>query len=94
MADQLPPVSPWLKKTPSQGVTTLEGLVAVNKSQSTDNLYVTESNRDSYVDGYLNSPATIKDFGPLEDKHVDVKEDQGWITIPFSTFLPSIALLA
>uniref|UniRef100_A0A803MBI0 Uncharacterized protein n=1 Tax=Chenopodium quinoa TaxID=63459 RepID=A0A803MBI0_CHEQI len=80
--DQLPPVSPWLKKTPSQSVTTLEGLIAENKSNSVD--HSSTSNRDSFtVDNVdMISSASSKDFAPLADKHVDVMEDEGWITIP------------
>ncbi|KNA22632.1 hypothetical protein SOVF_032600 [Spinacia oleracea] len=80
-ADQLPPVSPWLKKTPSQSVTTLEGLIAEDKSHLVD--HSTASNRDSLTgENGIMSSASIKDFAPLADKHVDVAEDEGWITIP------------
>lgn len=85
-ADQLPPISPWLRKTPSQSVTTLEGLIAEDHSNVVD--YTTEINRDSFTSdnsGKLSS-ASSKDFSPLVDKHVDVTEDEGWITIPCSTF--------
>ncbi|KMT07138.1 hypothetical protein BVRB_6g154660 [Beta vulgaris subsp. vulgaris] len=81
-ADQLPPISPWLRKTPSQSVTTLEGLIAEDHSNVVD--YTTEINRDSFTSdnsGKLSS-ASSKDFSPLVDKHVDVTEDEGWITIP------------
>lgn len=80
--DLLPPVSPWLKKTPSQGVTTLEGLIAEDKSHLVD--HSPASNRDSFAseNGSRSSTATMKDFAPLVDKHVDVMDDEGWITIP------------
>ncbi|KAL2903281.1 hypothetical protein RDABS01_001991 [Bienertia sinuspersici] len=83
-ADQLPPVSPWLKKTPSQGVTTLEGLIAEDKSSNMPRLS-NESNRNSFTSENVDlSCASSKDFAPPVDKHIDVMEDEGWITIPFT----------
>lgn len=67
------------RKTPPA---TLEGLIADDKSP----LVVTsgEDSRDSFggENGNLTSTSALN-FAPLDDKHIDVKEDQGWITIPF-----------
>ena len=46
------------------------------------------SRYDSNVE--LNSKNRVLPDIAVDDKHVDVDEDEGWITIPCSMFLPSV----
>ncbi|KAH9606843.1 hypothetical protein KSS87_020251 [Heliosperma pusillum] len=71
-----------------------KGLISEEKSTIVDHHRSSDSsishvydngNSDLYGDNgsLLNSSNSDKNFPPLVDKHVDVVEDEGWITIPF-----------
>lgn len=81
-ADQPSVGTPPLSKTPPKAVTTLEGLIAEDKSPLVD--YLSEDHRDSLGSENGNMTSTSSQiFAPLADKHVDVMEEEGWIAIPF-----------
>jgi len=80
-ADQLPPATPPLSKTPPNSIATLEGLIAEDKPWSPGS-----DQRDSLSseNGNMTSNNNAHNFAPLADKHIDVNADEGCVTIPFS----------
>lgn len=79
-ADQLPPATPPLSKTPLKSTTTLEGLITEDKTWSTGS-----DHRDSFSseNGNMTSTNNGHNFAPIADRHIDVKDDEGCVTIPF-----------
>lgn len=83
-ADQPPPARPFTKSTSTVGATTtttLGGLIAEDSDKSSLDYSSDQDSHDSFEGD--NGHTTSQNFIPLVDKHVDVKEDEGWIAIPF-----------
>ncbi|GMH12113.1 hypothetical protein Nepgr_013954 [Nepenthes gracilis] len=84
-ADQ-PPVIPetYIESSiTSKPITTLEGLLTEDMSSS----YYTSEVPDGEITGVGSdngcmTTSRVKDWTSIADKHVDVVEDEGWITIP------------
>ncbi|KAL9261400.1 hypothetical protein AKJ16_DCAP03975 [Drosera capensis] len=84
-ADQPQAVTETYKEsnTPSKPVTTLQGLISEESSQSD---YTTEDREEETqwfgIENGCIGASKGMDWTSSTDKHVDVTEDQGWITIP------------
>ena len=79
--DQLPPATPPLRRTPLKSTTTIEGLITEDKTWSTGS-----DHRDSFSseNGNMTSTNNGHNFAPIADRHIDVEDDEGCVTIPFS----------
>ncbi|GAB4859606.1 hypothetical protein Ancab_011080 [Ancistrocladus abbreviatus] len=85
-ADQQPPATTETStelSNPSKPITTLEGLIAEDKFST---YYATEDHEVEAhgVGGEIGGRASsrVKEFTSITDKHMDVTEGEGWITIP------------
>jgi len=90
-ADQPPSPRPFTKSTSAVGAatTTLEGLIAEDNKSPLD--YSSDQDSpDSF--GGDNGHTASQNFTPLADKHVDVKDDEGWVAIPFSMFISFVVI--